>query len=299
LAVVMLGPWILDGVRGDADSRGGLAALDDYLTERSPADTPEARKRVLADLDRRILRVQVQRGEHPEETPFAYLSEASTTLFVRLLAEEPLAVQATILPHAPGPLSQAFLEAQPPAVREQLVRPLLEHGPAEREELQAVAVAFRDKLARHQVLDHGDGHADPIADLLLAAPVEERRRLIASLRGDPIALRRALGSFVDEETLRALDGEVLATAMARVDPGTAALFVGSLDEVGRKRLLASLPPAAGRAIAEEAEVLTASPARRAAARRAVLQVVRHAVEERGLDLAEINRGLLFRKEVAS
>jgi hypothetical protein len=31
----------------------------------------------------------------------------------------------------------------------------------------------------------------------------------------------------------------------------------------------------------------------------VLQVVRHAVEERGLDLAEINRGLLFRKEVAS
>ncbi len=47
-------------------------------------------------------------------------------------------------------------------------------------------------------------------------------------------------------------------------------------------------------------MLAASPARKAAARRQALASVRRAVEERGLDLAEINRrAIASSKEAAS
>lgn len=298
LAVVMLGPSLLDGVRGDPECRHGLGALDDYLAERAPSDTLEERKRVLADLDRRVLRVQVAQGEAPEEQAFAYLRGADPALFARLLGDEEPQTQAVILRQAPPLLVQAFMESQPPAARERLVRPLLESFAAERAELQALADGFREKLHRHELLER-EG-ADPVGDLLQATPPEERRRLLAQLRNDPLALKRALGSFVDEDTLRALDGEVLAAAIARLDPTAAALFAGSLDEVTRKRLLGALPEATARSIAEEAEVLAASPARKAAARRQALASVRRAVEERGLDLAEINRrAIASSKEAAS
>jgi flagellar motor switch protein FliG len=300
LAVVMLGPSVLDGVRGDSECRAGLGALDDFLAERAPTDGAEARKRVLADLDRRILRVQVAQGEHPEESPFSYLRDASAPLFARLLTDEEPEAQAIILQQAPPPLVQQFLDAQPPSAREQLVRPLLASATASRERIAELAASFREKLDRHQMVERGDGHSDPVGDLLQSASPEERTRLLGSLRNDPPALRRALGSFVDDETLRALDREVLASAMTRLDATTAALFAGSMDEVARKRLLAALPESLGRSIAEEAEVLAASPARRAAARRTALLAVRRAIDDRGLDLAEINgRAQSSRKEAAS
>jgi flagellar motor switch protein FliG len=290
----MLGPESLKGVRNDIDCRGGLAALDAYLAERSPPDSLEDRKRMLADLERRLLRVQVVHGTEGKDSPFAYLRDVHVPLFVRLLAEEAPEEQALILRHAQPNLVHAFLERQPPQVRERLVAPLIEHIAYNRSDVEDVAARFRDLLSRHTVADHHD----PMGDLLQVASPDERRRLLGNLRGNPEALRSALGSFVSEETVRALDNEVLAAAILHLDSKTAAIFLASLDEVAQKRLLSALPPVSAQGIAEEAELISANPTQRLAARRSALAAIRIAIEERGLDLADMNRRALG-KEVAS
>jgi len=75
----------------------------------------------------------------------------------------------------------------------------------------------------------------------------------------------------------------------REGTNTAALFAGALDLEARERLYAALPKVAARAIAEEVDAMVASPTLRAGAWRSALKAIRGAVEERGLDLAEMNK----------
>jgi hypothetical protein len=97
-----------------------------------------------------------------------------------------------------------------------------------------------------------------------------------------------MARLVTEETLAVAPPALVASALARVEIGQAALALGTLPEAARGRVLASLPRQHADAIHAEAEVLSASGPRRDAARRALCAEVARAARERELDLTEIN-----------
>jgi flagellar motor switch protein FliG len=153
--------------------------------------------------------------------------------------------------------------------------------------LGETARAFRQKLSQLVQLDE-KGTGRLLAETILQrASADERGRILAGLRDEPETLRAALGSFVGKETLAALDLDVIASVVAQLDLRVTALFLSTLDEELRERVLAALPRVTATALGEELDS-AASPLEREGATRVVLAAIRRLVDERGIDLAAAN-----------
>lgn len=290
--VQLLGPAIADGLREDPVCKAALRRVGAQLRAGAVEVPADEARRLLKELEGRLLADRLEGGGGGLEDAFAFLDRLTPAQFRRLLGGVSARAQGAALRFAPTHLREAALEGLEPARRRALFLSTAEGGHASTPELTELADELRLNAAR--LAPEGEaGGLELLTDLLDSQAEPEQIALLDALAAKPAMRQALLARLVNEATLGAADDDALAAAAAEIELGALAEFLRGADAELRDRFLAACPRPTANALKEELSISSPFvPARFAAARRQVLKAARRVLLDRGVALEELNASSL-------
>ena len=284
LAVEMVGPTVVEDLRGDPTCAIPLREAAALLVEARPRSETET-KEIVTHLHRRILKHRMVGAEDPVEQEFAFLLGLSAQRLSGVLETEPATVQAAVLRYAPVHLRSAYLAERSPAERSALAAALAAPKALSKEHLLDVATTLRARAADQAHLDAGEtGDVDLAVELIEERPPQEQAEMLEAMRrGDPAKARAVQAALISDQSFERVSDEVLTAAAMAVPTEVLARFLRDVPESIATRALGALPRTVAASIQEDLSLDVApTPQQIADARRTMFSALRKALRDRGL-----------------
>jgi flagellar motor switch protein FliG len=284
LAVELVGPAVVEDLRGDPSCAIPLREAAALLVEARPRSETET-KEIVTHLHRRILKHRMVGAEDPVEQEFAFLLGLSAQRLSSVLETEPATVQAAALRYAPVHLRSAYLAERSPAERSALAAALAAPKALSKEHLLDVATTLRARAADQAHLDAGEtGDVDLAVELIEERPPQEQAEMLEAMRrGDPAKARAVQAALISDQSFERVSDEVLTAAAMAVPTEVLARFLRDVPESVATRALGALPRTVAASIQEDLSLDVApTPQQLADARRTMFSALRKALRDRGL-----------------
>jgi flagellar motor switch protein FliG len=282
LAVELVGPGIVEDLRGDPTCAAALREAAALLVEGRPGT--DARD-IVDQLHRRILKHRMVGTDDPVEQEFAFLLGLSPPRLAALLEPESSAVRAAALRYAPAHLRSTYLEARSTGERAALATVIASAKALSKEHLLDVAATLRARAIEQAHLDSGEtGDIDLAVELMEERPPAEQTEILEAMRrADPVKARAVEAALIRDESFELVSDEVLGAAVMAMPAEILARFLRTAPPAVAARTLAALPRTVAAGLQEDLSLAVSSTPRQIAeARRAAFAALRGALRARGL-----------------
>ncbi len=290
--VELVGPTVVDDLRGDPNHAAALRESAARLDAAAPATAEEVR--ALSDeLYRRVLKHRMMGSGDAVEQEFAFLVGLPVARFAAILAGEHPAARAVALRYAPAHLRTAYLNERDLDERAALVSALADSQNVKKDYLMDVAATLRARAIENAHVGGGEAsEIELLVEMVEDASIEERGRLLDAIApSDSEKRRRVEALLVTDDALAHVADSVLGAAALAVPQEVLTAFLRATAPMVTDRFLAALPAAISAGLREELSLeIPVAPEAVVDARRTVHRTLRRALRERGLAMPTPSTG---------